>query len=126
MDRKRIELYLDSVKGITQGRNPYVASKNPYSMRRRLGSLEDNVKVTSRTFAGWSEKDIKLRNMLKQVVNEYNAKLVVYDMKKNSYILKAYFKGVRELPSVIIGKRIISGQITEKAIRNALSRRKKN
>ncbi len=126
MSKRIVELYIDSVKGISQGRNPYVARKNPYSMRRRLGSLEDNVKVTTRTFAGWSEKDKKLRNMLFTVAREHNAKLIVYDMAKGKHILIAYFKGVRKIPSVIIGKKKLSGQITEQAIRKALSRRKKN
>ena len=116
---------MDSVKGISQGRNPYVASKNPYSMRRRLGSLEDNVKMTTNTFAGWSEKDIKLRKMLERLAKEHNAELIVHDMKGNWPIFRAYAKGVQKLPTVIIGKRKFSSQITEAALRKALSRRNK-
>ena len=125
MSRKIVELYIDSVKGISQGRNPYVASKNPYSMRRRLGSLEGNVKITTRTFAGWSEKDTRIIELLKSTSGRYGFELKIYDVARTSHILRAYVRGVRKIPSVIIGKKKLSGQITEKAIIKALARKNK-
>ena len=66
-----------------------------------------------------------MHEMLNTLAREHNAELIVYDMAKGSHILIAYLKGVRKIPSVIIGKKKLSGQISEKNIRKILTRKNK-
>ena len=119
--KKRIELYVDSVKGVSQGGNPYSAGKNPHRVRRRFGSLEGHVKVTDIAHAGWSEKEKKVKRTLDKLAEQYDFELVVYDVARTRHMLRAYFKGVRRIPQVIVGKHKMTGKLSEEKIIRALN-----
>ncbi len=124
MNRKVVDLYIDSVKGISQGRNPYIASKNPHQVRRRLGSLEDNIKITSTAHSGWSEREQELIEFLRSMSKKYDFVLEFHDVQKAGQILRAYFKGVKRVPCVVIGREKFYSKITEKELIKALGKPK--
>lgn len=110
-------------KAIIRGGTPYRASKNPYAMRRRFGSQEDSIFTVKESFSDLSPKEKAIIEAVQDYANAHGVEYRVYDISKLRYGLRAMFKGVREVPTVIIGKEHFSGSVTASQIDHALGKR---
>ncbi len=113
----RIELYLDSEEYTTgRGTRP--------SLRQSGGvpaaDYEDGNRANQR-FVEPPPEVIKLRGMLENIARRHDVEFIVYDRLRIHDSVRAFFKGVKKIPTVIIGKRKFIGTgITEEEVEKAI------
>ena len=117
----RIEVYLEIEKAVIKGNTPYGPS--PWSIRRRFGSREDSIFTVKESFSDLSPKEKAVIDTVQDYANAHGIEYRVYDISKLRGGLRALFKGVREAPTVIIGKEKFAGNVTACQIGHALGKR---
>ena len=121
----RIELYIESKKVIVEGKNPYyntAAGKNIVGMWH---SRSDDCQFVKKANLYVSEKENKIKNELEIIASKHGFELNIFDISKTRDALGAFFKGVRETPTVIIGKNKLVGDITEEQLTKVLMEQSK-
>lgn len=111
----RIELYIKSkegtVKGAGEGILPHL------SMYRGKDSEEYAVNLRSKMeFFETSDDERKIIELLDRVASQHNVEMKIYDMARSRYAFRAFFKGIRKTPTIIIGRNKLTGNITEEQI----------
>ncbi len=108
-----IELYLDSDKGAVKGEG---TGNLPWSMRAGWTPTKDSSLNVKMAFVNFTDEENELRTRLDRIATEHNLEIILYDTARTRYAMRAFFKGVKILPTVIIGKHILTGKITEAQI----------
>jgi len=112
----RIELYLNSEEYNTnRGAMPY--------MRHYRGAVtneyDDGLRIC-RKFIELPDEIVNLRDMLENLAHKHNIDMIVYDRTRIRDTIRAFFKGVRKTPTIIIGKKKFVGIVTKDEIVAAL------
>jgi len=113
----RIELYLNSDKGTVKGEG---AQNLPWSMRAGWTPAKDSSLNVKMAFVNFTDKENELRVWLERISTEHNAEYFLYDIARTRHALRAFFKGVRKMPTVIIGKHKLTDDITEEQVIEAI------
>ena len=113
----RIELYLDSDKGAVKGEG---TENLPWSMRAGWTPVKDSSLNVKMAFVNFTDEENELRAQLDRISAKYNLEIILYDTARTRSAIRAFFKGVRKLPTIIIGKCILTGIITEAQIIKAI------
>ena len=115
----KIELYLNSEKGQILGGDPYMeTSAGRYRSRMRTDT--SSCRMVKKAFIGFSKKEKEIRDQLEHIAEQHNVELRVYDVKKTSHAFRAWYKGVRDTPIIIIGKHKFGEDYKENEILRAL------
>lgn len=115
--QKKIELYLNSERGVVKGTGR--ENLPPLGYSGQIGKKYDSWHV-KKTFVGLPTKERELINTLEHVVAKFNVEFIVYDVAKTRCAFRAFIKGVRDTPTVIIGRRKLTGNITEEELTKVL------
>jgi len=110
----RIELYLDSEKGVVR------SGENRALHRASASFTPVKEPLVKMAFVDFSEKEMEMRNQLERIAAQFGIEFSVYDIAGTRNALRAFCKGVRETPTVIIGKRKLTGNISEAQIVQAI------
>ena len=115
----KVELYLNSEKGRILGGDPYMeTSAGRYRSRMRTDT--SSCRMVKKTFIGFSKKEKEIRDRLERMLTQYNVELIVYDVKQTTHAFRAWYKGVRDTPTIIIGKHRFGEDFKENEIRGVL------
>lgn len=107
----KIELYIKSKEGAVKGAG---AGKLPgLGWARQQWDPQLRVKLA---FVDISENERKLIELLDRLAGQHNVEMKIFDIARSRYALRAFFKGIRITPTVIIGRNKLSGNITEEQI----------
>ncbi len=110
----RIELYLNSEEYLPKG--------NVSSYLRYYQGQDSSYELLQRTqrFMELPKEIVKLRDMLESVAHRHGMDIAVYDRTRLRDTVRAFFKGVRRTPAVIIGRSRFAGDVTEEEIEKAI------
>lgn len=113
----KMEIYLNSDRGVVKG----IGRENlpPLGYSGQIGKKYDSWHV-KKAFVGLPPKEKELINKLVHVAAQFNVEFIVYDVAKTRYAFRAFFKGVRDTPTVIIGRKKLTGNITEEELTKVL------
>ena len=114
-----IELYLYSEKGYFESRDPWQLSTILKSGTSRHGP-QTGYHISKQSFIEFSPEQKEIHARVVDIANKYNIELKIYDLAKLRFMFRAYFKKVHEIPTVIIGKKKLIGNITDEQIMNVL------
>ena len=109
----KIEVYLNSERGVVKGTGRENLPALGYG--GQIGRKYDSWHV-KKTFVGLPPEEKELINKLERVAARFNVEFSVYDVAKTRHAFRAYFKGVRGIPSVVIGRKKLTGNITEEEL----------
>ena len=112
-----IELYLNSDKGAVKGEG---ADNLPWSMRAGWTPAKDSSLNVKTAFVNFTDEENELRARLDRIGTEHNLEIILYDTARTRNAMRAFFKGVRKSPTIIIGKSILTGKITDAQIIKAI------
>jgi len=108
----RIELYLNSEEYVVKsGTGHYMR----YFRGAASGDYDDQLRMSQKV-VGLPEEVLNLKNLLERIASQHNIDMIVYDRTRLRDTVRAFFKGVRKTPTVIIGKCRFVGNITEKQL----------
>lgn len=93
-----IEWYINTEKGKVFGNQEICGSGRRYVRDVYIG-LSDNEKA--------------MKELLERIAVQHNVKLNIYDIRQRRYYYRAFFKGIRETPIIIVGKERLTGEVTE-------------
>ena len=112
----RIELYLNSDKGSVSG----ALSQN--RTFHRASAIFTPVKEprVKMAFVDFSEKEMEMKSRVEHIAEQFQMELIVYDIAKSRYALRAFLKGIRETPTILIGKEKLVGVVTEAQLAKTL------
>ena len=116
----KIELYLYSEKGCIESGNPWYLSGILKSGTSRHGPSTDHI-ISKESFIEFSSEQKEIHARVVDIANRYNIELKIYDLAKLRFAFRAYFKRVHEIPTIIIGKKLITGNITEEQLTKVLN-----
>lgn len=114
-----IEVYINYTKGIVKGSTPY--GPNPWSQRRRMGSQEDTIFTVGESYSDLTPEEQKVLKTVQEYANEHGIEYKVHDISKTRESVRAFMKGVKESPTVVIGNRKFVSNITKDELKEALS-----
>ena len=83
------------------------------SNQQVCGSIQHFVRDV---FIGLSDEEKVMKELLERIATQYNVELGIYDVKQRGHSYRAFFKGVRETPTLIIGREKLIGEATEERI----------
>ena len=96
-----IEWYINTDKGKVLGN------------QQVCGSIQHFVRDV---FIGLSDEEKVMKELLERIATQYNVELGIYDVKQRGHSYRAFFKGVRKTPTLIIGTEKLIGEATEERI----------
>ncbi|MDO9538264.1 MAG: hypothetical protein Q7J68_08095 [Thermoplasmata archaeon] len=117
----KIELYLNSEKGHLKAGYPYYETLSSKSIGTWHGP-SSGYYIPKDVFVGYSEEEKEMRDQITRMADKYNFELKVYDVSKTRYRFRAFFKGVRETPTAVIGRKKFIGTISEDEILAAIKK----
>ena len=114
----KIELYLNSEEYMMKG----VGGASPYlrHYRGQVSSEYDDLLRMKQRFVELPDEVQKMKDLLMDLALKHNVEINVYDKTRIRDAVRAFFKGVRKTPTVIIGRHRLTGNITEEQIIKAL------
>ena len=110
-----IEFYVNMTKGFRRGATPY-NPKRKHAIRRRMGSNDDEIWLARETYTGLSEQEKAARERLEKIADRYNLVVDIIDLSHSSNRRKAFFRGIRNPPIIIIDKHKFNIDFKEKDI----------
>ena len=118
----KIEIYVNSERGVVKG----IGRENLPALGYggQIGRKYDSWHV-KKAFVGLPPEEKELIDKLEHVAARFNVEFSVYDVAKTRHAFRAFFKGVRDTPTVIIGRKKLTGNITEEQLIEALEERVK-
>jgi len=112
----RIELYLNSEEYVVKsGTGHYMR----YFRGAASGDYDDQLRMSQKV-VGLPEEVLNLKNLLERIASQHNIEMVVYDRTRLRDTVRAFFKGVRKTPTIIIGKCRLVGDIAEEDVEKAI------
>ena len=103
--KQRIELYLDSQKAVLDSKNPYYDSNTGKAYTTMAHPRLDDLYIVKEGVFGLTEIENKFIGQLEEFASQKHIELKVYDIKNLRHSIRAFFKGIEETPTVIIGKK---------------------
>ena len=120
--RKKIELYVNSEKGKVKGSGrenlPPLALGTTLS-GGAVGRNYDSWQV-KKAFVGLTSKEKELIYKLEHIATQYNIDFCVHDIAKTRNPFRTFFKGVKETPTIVIGRFKFKEDYNEKDLLKAL------
>jgi len=120
VEEMRIELYLNSDEYMEKG-----VSVKPQYLRHFRGQVSDeydDLLLTKQVFTELPDELKKLQNLLEDLAFKHDIEMYVYDTTRIRDSIKAFFKGIRKIPTVIIGRQKLTGNITKEQIIEAIKK----
>ena len=114
-----IEYYVYMTKGFRKGATPY-NPKRKHAIRRRFGNPKDEIWVARETYSGLSEQEKAARERLEKIAGRYNLVVDIIDLSHSSNRRKAFFRGIRNPPVIMIGKHKFNIDFKEEDMLNVL------
>ena len=118
----KIELYLNSDKGAVKGEG---TENLPWSMRAGWTPAKDSSLNVKMAFVNFTDEENELRARLDRISAEHNLEIFLYDTARTRNAMRAFFKGVRNTPTVIIGNHKLTGNVTEEQLTKVLKEQSK-
>ncbi|MDO9537433.1 MAG: hypothetical protein Q7J68_03840 [Thermoplasmata archaeon] len=112
----KIELYLNSEEYAAKGGTGHYMR----SFRGQESTAYDDQLRLKQMFIELPEDIVNLKNMLEKIASQHTIEIMVYDRTRIRDTIRAFFKGVRKTPAVIIGKHRLTGNITEEQVTKAV------
>ena len=69
-----------------------------------MGSNDDEIWVARDTYTGLSEKEKAARERLEKIAGQYDIVVDIIDLSHSSNRRKAFFRGIRNPPVILVGK----------------------
>ena len=96
-----IEWYINTEKGKVFGNQEICGSGRRY--------VRD-------VYIGLSDEEKAMKELLERMSIQYNVELRIYDVKQRRHYYRAFLKGIRETPIVIVGRERLTGEVTEEQL----------
>ena len=114
----KIELYLNSDEYMEKGVN--VKPQYLRHFRGQVSDEYDGLLLTKQVFTELPDDVKKIQNLLEDLALKHDIEMYVYDATRIRDSIRAFFKGIRKTPTVIIGKQKLTGSITKEQIIKAI------
>jgi hypothetical protein len=98
----KIELYIESMNVIIEGKNPYYNTAAGKGIVGMWHGRTDDCQSVKKGYFNISEKENKIKNELETIAKSHGIKLKIFDISKTLHALRALIKGVHVTPTVIV------------------------